>query len=102
MDATTPKKIDVREFLGSFTVVYKKTGAGDVLSDWERKALNAIGRLVCVTPEDQLQSDVEKAAVTIQKCVKGRKQRIMQSSANQPGDLERRSSDPHSAPKTSS
>jgi len=66
-------RMNVQEFLGHFTVVYKQAsgGAGPELSDFAKEALNAIGGLMMRTPADQLISDMEKAAVKIQKCFRG-------------------------------
>mmetsp|Transcript_59351 Transcript_59351/g.130337 ORF Transcript_59351/g.130337 Transcript_59351/m.130337 type:complete len:1009 (-) Transcript_59351:23-3049(-) len=66
-------KLNVQEFLGHFTVVYKQTGGGSTaeLSDFATEALNAIGGLMMRTPADQMVSDLEKAAVKIQKCFRG-------------------------------
>jgi len=68
-------RLNVQDFLGTFTVVYKHSsssaGSGPTMDDFAKKALNAIGNLMLKTPADKIVSDLEKAAVKIQKCMRG-------------------------------
>jgi len=66
-------KMNVQDFLGRFTVVYNSSKAAgeSKIEPWIAQALGAIGRLIIKTPAEDLVSEMEKAAVKIQKCFRG-------------------------------
>merc|ERR1740121_2787218 len=82
---TKALKMNVQEFLGHFTVVYKASvmstaGAPGVAGEEDgqqqlessvREALGAIGKLITKTPADDLVSEMEKAVLKVQKCFRG-------------------------------
>mmetsp|Transcript_15165 Transcript_15165/g.39015 ORF Transcript_15165/g.39015 Transcript_15165/m.39015 type:complete len:1020 (+) Transcript_15165:84-3143(+) len=72
-------RINVQDFLGNFMVIYKAnlslTGSSDdnepKLEKWVQQALNAIGTHITTLPADQLITDMDKAALKIQKAFRG-------------------------------
>jgi len=76
---STNLRLKVDEFLARFTLIYKQ--AGEIgseeikLEKWMLQALDQIGRMILRTPADKLVSDVEKAALAIQKNFRGHEDR---------------------------
>jgi protein phosphatase len=66
---TEPVKIDVQAFLGRFCLVYKTAGAQ--LEKWMLDALDEVAKLIMRTPAQDLVSDLDKAAMTIQRNFRG-------------------------------
>lgn len=67
-------RVNVQEFLQRFTVVYKQADAvsgHSKLESWVLSALDQIGRLILRTPADQLITELEQAAMKIQKVFRG-------------------------------
>lgn len=73
----TAARLNVQEFLKHLTVVYKQatTSASQTEKNenaWAFEALDKIGRLIMKTPQDQLVTDMEQAALKIQKIFRGK------------------------------
>jgi len=64
-----PIKINVQSFLGRFCLVYKTAGAK--LEKWMLDALDEVAKLIMRTPAQDLVSDLDKAAMTIQRNFRG-------------------------------
>mmetsp|Transcript_111252 Transcript_111252/g.314910 ORF Transcript_111252/g.314910 Transcript_111252/m.314910 type:complete len:1017 (+) Transcript_111252:136-3186(+) len=66
-------RMNVEDFLGRFTLMYKTASEGNTpeLEPWMQAALNKIGRLIIQTPAEQLLSEIEEAALKIQKSFRG-------------------------------
>eukprot|EP00416_Gambierdiscus_australes_P018079 CAMPEP_0171071238 /NCGR_PEP_ID=MMETSP0766_2-20121228/10208_1 /TAXON_ID=439317 /ORGANISM="Gambierdiscus australes, Strain CAWD 149" /LENGTH=1052 /DNA_ID=CAMNT_0011527771 /DNA_START=39 /DNA_END=3192 /DNA_ORIENTATION=- len=72
-NSSSKQKINVQEFLGHFTMIYKQTSMnGEKLESWMMQALEQIARLIIKTPADTLLTDLEhSAALMIQKVARG-------------------------------
>lgn len=79
-------KINVQDFLGHFTTIYKQASAGQKLEPWISEALEQIGRLIVKTPADKLVSDMEnQAALKIQRAARGKAARNEAARAKEAG-----------------
>jgi len=82
-------RLNVQEFLKHLTVVYKQTVSHDDSKDtrWAFEAIEKIGRLIVKTPQEDLVSDMEQAAVRIQALFRGRQTRKEVELRAKTGDL---------------
>lgn len=64
-------KINVQEFLGHFTTIYKQASSDSNMEGWMQEALEQIGKLIVKTPAEKLVSGLEQAAVKIQSVARG-------------------------------
>lgn len=72
------RKITVSDFFDRFTVVYKH--AGDLTGEkappaWVGEAFGLVARLIIATPVDKFRTELENAALKIQKVFRGKKDR---------------------------
>mmetsp|Transcript_54107 Transcript_54107/g.168016 ORF Transcript_54107/g.168016 Transcript_54107/m.168016 type:complete len:982 (-) Transcript_54107:109-3054(-) len=74
-------KINVQEFLGQFTTIYKQSSSDQQLEGWMKEALVQLGRLIVKTPAEKLLSELEQAAVKIQRVARGKAVRSQVASA---------------------